>query len=260
MRELTRRNFLANAVVLGAGLVVGQSPWAALPDHARISTNGNGRLPKGKEKMNTRKLGTLEVSEIGAGCMSISANYGPPADRSHGIKVIRAAHDQGVTFFDTAEVYGPYTNEDLVGEALAPFRDRVVIATKFGFDLESGGLNSRPEHIKKVVEASLRRLRTDRIDLYYQHRVDPAVPIEEVAGAVKDLIKQGKVLHSRPFRSKRKDHTPRARGSARDGSSDRILGHGKRCGTQRCAQNVRGTRYWIRSVGSGWNGLPDRKN
>jgi hypothetical protein len=118
MRELTRRNFLANAVVLGAGLVVGQTPWAALPDHARISTNGNGRLPKGKEKMNTRKLGTLEVSEIGAGCMSISANYGPPADRSHGIKVIRAAHDQGVTFFDTAEAYGPYTNGDPVGEAL----------------------------------------------------------------------------------------------------------------------------------------------
>jgi aryl-alcohol dehydrogenase-like predicted oxidoreductase len=145
--------------------------------------------------MKTRKLGKLEVSELGAGCMSISANYGPAAPRSQGIEVIRAAYDKGVTFFDTAEVYGPFTNEDLVGEALQPIRDRVRIATKFGFDLEKGGLNSRPEHIKKVVEASLKRLRTDRIDLYYQHRVDPSVPIEDVAGAIKDLIKQGKVLH-----------------------------------------------------------------
>ncbi len=145
--------------------------------------------------MKTRSLGKLEVSEIGAGCMSISANYGPPADKNQGIRVIRTAYDKGVTFFDTAEVYGPFTNEELVGEALAPFRDKVVVATKFGFDLEAGGLNSRPEHIRKVVEASLKRLRTDRIDLYYQHRVDPKVPIEEVAGAIKDLIKAGKVLH-----------------------------------------------------------------
>ena len=145
--------------------------------------------------MKTRSLGKLEVSEIGAGCMSISANYGPPADKNQGIRVIRTAYDKGVTFFDTAEVYGPFTNEELVGEALAPFRDKVVVATKFGFDLEAGGLNSRPEHIRKVVEASLKRLRTDRVDLYYQHRVDPKVPIEEVAGAVKDLIKAGKVLH-----------------------------------------------------------------
>lgn len=129
--------------------------------------------------------------------MSISANYGPPAPRDQGIKVIRAAYEKGVTFFDTAEVYGPFTNEELVGEALAPFRDKVVIASKFGFDLEggSGGLNSRPEHIKKVVEASLKRLKTDRIDLYYQHRVDPDVPIEDVAGAVKELIEAGKVKH-----------------------------------------------------------------
>jgi aryl-alcohol dehydrogenase-like predicted oxidoreductase len=147
-------------------------------------------------KMKTRRLGTLEVSEMGAGCMSISANYGPPADRNQGINVIRTAHEKGVTFFDTAEVYGPYTNEDLVGEALAPIRDKVAIATKFGFNLDGpAGLNSRPEHIKKVVEASLKRLKTDRIDLYYQHRVDPHVPIEDVAGAVKDLIKAGKVLH-----------------------------------------------------------------
>ena len=145
--------------------------------------------------MKTRSLGKLEVSEIGAGCMSISANYGPPADKDQGIRVIRTAYDRGVTFFDTAEVYGPFTNEELVGEALAPFRDKVIVATKFGFDLEAGGLNSRPEHIRKVVEASLKRLRTDRIDLYYQHRVDPKVPIEEVAGAIKDLIKAGKVLH-----------------------------------------------------------------
>jgi aryl-alcohol dehydrogenase-like predicted oxidoreductase len=127
--------------------------------------------------------------------MSISANYGPPADRKQGIEVIRTAHESGVTFFDTAEVYGPYTNEELVGEALAPIRNKVRIATKFGFDLPSGGLNSRPEHIKKVVEGSLQRLKTDRIDLYYQHRVDPGVPIEDVAGAIKDLIKEGKVLH-----------------------------------------------------------------
>ena len=147
--------------------------------------------------MKTRQLGTLQVSEIGAGAMSISANYGPPADRGEGIKVLREAHQRGVTFFDTAEVYGPYTSEELVGEALAPVRDNVRIATKFGFDIEggTGGLNSHPEHIKAVVEGSLKRLRTDRIDLLYQHRVDPNVPIEDVAGAVKELIAQGKVLH-----------------------------------------------------------------
>ena len=145
--------------------------------------------------MKTRKLGKLEVSEMGFGCMSISANYGPAADRTQGIEVIRAAYKEGVTFFDTAEVYGPYTNEELVGEALAPIREKVAIATKFGFDIENGGLNSQPKHIRKVVEESLKRLRTDRIDLYYQHRVDPKVPIEEVAGAIKDLIKTGKVLH-----------------------------------------------------------------
>ena len=146
--------------------------------------------------MQKRKLGNLEVSVLGFGCMSISANYGPAADRNQGIRVIRAAHEKGVTFFDTAEVYGPYTNEDLVGEALAPFRDKVVIASKFGFDNENGGaLNSQPKHTRKVVEESLKRLRTDRIDLYYQHRVDPDVPIEDVANTVKDLIKAGKVLH-----------------------------------------------------------------
>jgi len=146
--------------------------------------------------MKTRKLGPLVVSEVGAGCMSISANYGPPADRKQGIEVIRAAFDKGVTFFDTAEVYGPYTNEDLVGEALAPLREQVVIASKFGFDIDKAfALNSRPEHIRRVAEASLTRLKTDRIDLFYQHRVDPNVPIEDVAGTIKDLIAQGKVKH-----------------------------------------------------------------
>jgi aryl-alcohol dehydrogenase-like predicted oxidoreductase len=147
--------------------------------------------------MQTRKLGKLEVSALGAGCMSISANYGPAADKNQGIKVIRTAHEMGVTFFDTAEVYGPFTSEELVGEALQPIRGEVKIATKFGFNVANGNgdLNSHPEHIKKVVEASLKRLRTDHIDLLYQHRVDPGVPIEDVAGTVKELIQQGKVLH-----------------------------------------------------------------
>ena len=185
-RALSRRNFLANTALLGAGFAAGPSLWAASSDQ-----------PKAINKMKARKLGQLEVSELGAGCMSISANYGPPAPREQGIKVIRTAHEKGVTLFDTAEVYGPYRNEELVGEALAPIRNKVHIATKFGFNLEGtgGGLNSQPERIKKVAEASLKRLRTDRIDLFYQHRVDPKVPIEEVAGAVKDLIKEGKVLH-----------------------------------------------------------------
>src|SRR5271165_4115980 len=148
--------------------------------------------------MKKRKLGNrnLEVSAIGFGCMGMSFGYGPAADKQQAISVIRAAVERGVTFFDTAEVYGPLTNEELVGEALAPFRDRVVIATKFGFDLAAfPRLNSRPEHIKQVAEGSLKRLRTDVIDLFYQHRVDPDVPIEEVAGAVKDLIDEGKVKH-----------------------------------------------------------------
>jgi pyridoxine 4-dehydrogenase len=148
----------------------------------------------------TRTLGSsgLEVSALGFGCLGISASYGTPLDRRDGIAIIRAAFESGVTFFDTAEVYGPFTNEDLVGEALAPFRDQVVIATKFGFRIENGkqgGLDSRPSHIREVADASLRRLRTDRIDLFYQHRVDPAVPIEDVAGAVRDLIREGKVGH-----------------------------------------------------------------
>lgn len=146
--------------------------------------------------MKQRTLGTMKVSEIGAGCMTLAGNYNAPVPKEQAIKIIRTAFENGVTFFDTAEVYGPYISEEFVGEALAPFRDKVQIATKFGFAIDGTiALNSRPEHIRKVVEESLKRLRTDRIDLYYQHRVDPAVPIEEVAGALKDLIKQGKVLH-----------------------------------------------------------------
>ena len=152
--------------------------------------------------MQKRKLGNsgLEVSTIGLGCMGLSYGYGPAVDKKDGIALIRAAVAKGVTFFDTAEIYGPFANEELVGEALAPFRDSVVIATKFGFAIDPkdgahGGLNSRPEHIKQVAEASLRRLKTGVIDLFYQHRVDPNVPIEDVAGAVSDLIREGKVRH-----------------------------------------------------------------
>ena len=157
--------------------------------------------------MQKRKLGksNLEVSALGLGCMGMSFSYGPPADKQEMIALIRAAVERGVTFFDTAEVYGPFTNEELVGEALAPFRGQVVIATKFGFDLDPKfdprgmqgppRLDSRPEHIKQVADWSLKRLRVDAIDLFYQHRVDPNVPIEDVAGAVKELIRQGKVKH-----------------------------------------------------------------
>ena len=150
--------------------------------------------------MQKRMLGNsgLEVSALGFGCMGISFGYGPAASREDGNAIIRAAVDGGVTFFDTAEVYGPFTNETVVGEALEPVRDQVVIATKFGFKLEGGrqaGLDSRPAHIREVADASLTRLKTDRIDLFYQHRVDPDVPIEDVAGAVKDLIREGKVKH-----------------------------------------------------------------
>jgi len=152
--------------------------------------------------MQKRKLGksNLEVSAIGLGCMGLSYGYGPAVDKKEGISLIRAAVERGVTFFDTAEVYGPFTNEELVGEALAPFRGKVVIATKFGWKLDPNtgkqvGLDSRPAHIKEVADASLKRLKTDVIDLFYQHRVDPDVPIEDVAGAVKELIQQGKVKH-----------------------------------------------------------------
>jgi aryl-alcohol dehydrogenase-like predicted oxidoreductase len=151
--------------------------------------------------MQKRKLGSsdLEVSAIGLGCMGLSYGYGPATDMQDAITLIRTAFERGVTFFDTAEAYGPYKNEELLGEALAPFRDQVVIATKFGFEFDANGgqsgMNSRPEHIREVAEAALKRLKTDVIDLFYQHRVDPNVPIEDVAGAVKDLIQDGKVKH-----------------------------------------------------------------
>ena len=154
--------------------------------------------------MKKRRLGNggLEVSAIGLGCMGISFGLGPGLDRNDGVDLIRAAHERGVTFFDTAEVYGPWANEEVVGEAVEPFRDEVVIATKFGFNIDAEGkqqqdppLNSRPERIRQVADASLKRLRTDRIDLFYQHRVDPSVPIEDVAGTIKDLMNEGKVRH-----------------------------------------------------------------
>jgi aryl-alcohol dehydrogenase-like predicted oxidoreductase len=160
-------------------------------------------VPKEKQ-MQKRKIGNsgLEVSALGLGCMGMSFSYGPPKDKQEMTSLIRAAVERGITFFDTAEVYGPFLNEELVGEALAPFRDRVVIATKFGWDISHGfdprgapGLNSRPEHIKQATEGSLKRLQVETIDLLYQHRVDPSVPIEDVAGAVKDLIQEGKVKH-----------------------------------------------------------------
>jgi aryl-alcohol dehydrogenase-like predicted oxidoreductase len=151
--------------------------------------------------MKHRHLGDLKVSSLGLGCMSMTGVYGSAVDKSQMIQLIHDAHDRGVTFFDTAEAYGPFANEALVGEALQPIRDKVVIATKFGFDIDletgarNGGTNSHPEHVKAVAEAALKRLRTDRIDLFYQHRVDPGVPIEDVAGAVRDLIAEGKVKH-----------------------------------------------------------------
>ena len=180
--------------------------------------------------MKKRKLGKsgLEVSAIGLGCMGMSFGYGPPKDKQEMISLLRAAVERGVTFFDTAEVYGPFTNEELVGEGLAPFREQVVIATKFGFKLDpksgrSIGVDSRPEHIKEVAEASLKRLKTDVIDLFYQHRVDPDVAIEDVAGAVKELIhaRQGEAF--RTFRARSADDPSRARGSTCHRNSERIL-------------------------------------
>ncbi|CAM3810465.1 aldo/keto reductase [Alicyclobacillus pomorum] len=166
--------------------------------------------------MQKRKLGKsgLEVSAIGLGCMGMSHGYGPASDKNEMISLIHAAIDRGVTFFDTAEVYGPYTNEELVGEALAPFKGKVVIATKFGIKVVNGKqvLDSKPEHIRQSVEGSLKRLKVEAIDLYYQHRVDPEVPIEEVAGVVKDLIQEGKVKHW--GLSEGGNDSPRTRGSA----------------------------------------------
>jgi aryl-alcohol dehydrogenase-like predicted oxidoreductase len=193
--ELTdRRRFLmaAGTAVAGAALPMGAASWSG-PAAAQATQNSEAQ----RYTMRTRKLGGLEVSELGFGCMSNSGgHYGPGVDRAQSLRVIRDAYERGVTFFDTAEVYGPYVNEELVAEALAPVRNQVAIATKFGFKIDgTNDLDSRPERIRRVVEESLKRLKTDRIDLYYQHRVDLTVPIEDVAGTIKDLIQQGKVLH-----------------------------------------------------------------
>lgn len=186
--RIGRREFLAASAMLGAAVAVGPATGIGAA-HAQENT-------KGKAIMKTRRLGTLEVSELGSGAMNMSCNYNAAAPKEQGIRTLRTAFENGVTFFDTAEVYGPYINEELVGEALQPFRSKVKIATKFGFAIDGTvALDSRPARIKRVVEESLKRLRTDHIDLYYQHRVDPNVPIEDVAGAIKDLIAQGKVLH-----------------------------------------------------------------
>lgn len=186
-----RREFIAKSTLFGAAVSLnGATAWAN-------PLTGLWNDPQNHTAMETRKLGKLEVSQLGYGNMTLSAgHYGPGVSKAEGLRIIRQAYESGVTFFDTAEVYGPFVNEALVGEALAPFRDKVSIATKFGFKIDgTNGLNSKPEHIRKVVEESLKRLRTDRIDLLYQHRVDLTVPIEEVAGTVKDLIEEGKVLH-----------------------------------------------------------------
>ena len=188
--ENSRRTFIQQTALAGMGLLFAPNLFASNNETTTTITN------KISNKMKTRKLGNLEVSEIGLGCMNMSGNYNVPANHQQSIKNIRTAFENGVRFFDTAEVYGPYTNEKLVGEALEPFRNQVKIATKFGFDIGGDrGLDSRPERIKKVVEQSLTSLRTDHIDLFYQHRVDPNVPIEEVAGAIKELIQQGKILN-----------------------------------------------------------------
>ena len=189
-----RRSFLKAASVAAAGSALSIGAVSlAVPAAAQTAQRESGR----SYAMRTRKLGKLEVSELGFGCMSNSpGHYGPGVDRATSIRLIRDAYERGISFFDTAEVYGPYVNEELVAEALGPVRNHVSIATKFGFKIDgTNGLDSRPERIRSVVEQSLKRLKTDRIDLYYQHRVDLSVPIEDVAGTIKDLIQQGKVLH-----------------------------------------------------------------
>ena len=195
--QLARRRFLAGGLAVGAAALLsslhGMAHAAALSSPS--ATKNRQQQPR---SLPQRRLGSLQVSAIGLGCLPMVGYYGGTYAKKDMIALIRRAYDSGVTFFDTAEVYGPYTSEEWVGEALAPVRDKVVIATKFGFGVEEGrptALNSRPDHIRRAVEGSLRRLRTDHIDLLYQHRVDPKVPMEDVAGTVKDLIREGKVLH-----------------------------------------------------------------
>ena len=225
------------------------------------------RITSKEQHMQKRKLGksNLEVSAIGLGCMGMSFSYGPPKDKQEMISLLRAAVERGVTFFDTAEVYGPFTNEELVGEALAPFREQVVIATKFGFELKPDGspgwlgLNSRPEHIKEVAEASLKRLKVDVIDLFYQHRVDPDVPIEDVAGAVKELIQEGKVKHFGLSEAGRADDPPGPRRPAGHRPPERILAvvETPRSGS---AADARGTRHRLRAVQPAGQRVPHRQD
>lgn len=203
MNTITRENQLARRRFLAGGLAVGAAALlSSLHGMAHAASLSSPSATKNRQQqprsLPQRRLGSLQVSAIGLGCLPMVGYYGGTYAKKDMIALIRRAYDSGVTFFDTAEVYGPYTSEEWVGEALAPVRDKVIIATKFGFGVEEGrptALNSRPDHIRRAVEGSLRRLRTDHIDLLYQHRVDPKVPMEDVAGTVKDLIREGKVLH-----------------------------------------------------------------
>lgn len=192
-KQSSRRAFLQHTALAGAGLMLA-NPWSLFSQ-----TTNSPIMNKTRENTAKRKLGTLEVSSIGLGCLPMVGYYGNGVrEKKAMVELIRSAYEQGITFFDTAEVYGPYLSEEYVGEAAAPFRDKIVIATKFGFGVEEKkptALNSEPGHIRRAVEGSLKRLKTDRIDLLYQHRVDPKIPMEDVAGTVKDLIKEGKVLH-----------------------------------------------------------------
>lgn len=195
--QLARRRFLAGGLAVGAAALLSSS-LHGMAHAAALSSPSATKNRQQPHSLPQRRLGSLQVSAIGLGCLPMVGYYGGTYAKKDMIALIRRAYDSGVTFFDTAEVYGPYTSEEWVGEALAPVRDKVVIATKFGFGVEEGrptALNSRPDHIRRAVEGSLRRLRTDHIDLLYQHRVDPKVPMEDVAGTVKDLIREGKVLH-----------------------------------------------------------------
>lgn len=195
--QLARRRFLAGGLAAGAAALLSSS-LQGMAHAAVLSSPSATKNRQQPHSLPQRRLGSLQVSAIGLGCLPMVGYYGGTYAKKDMIALIRRAYDSGVTFFDTAEVYGPYTSEEWVGEALAPVRDKVIIATKFGFGVEEGrptALNSRPDHIRRAVEGSLRRLRTDHIDLLYQHRVDPKVPMEDVAGTVKDLIREGKVLH-----------------------------------------------------------------
>ena len=196
--QLARRRFLAGGLAVGAAALLSSSLHGMAHAAALSSPSATKNRQQQPRSLPQRRLGSLQVSAIGLGCLPMVGYYGGTYAKKDMIALIRRAYDSGVTFFDTAEVYGPYTSEEWVGDALAPVRDKVIIATKFGFGVEEGrptALNSRPDHIRRAVEGSLRRLRTDHIDLLYQHRVDPKVPMEDVAGTVKDLIREGKVLH-----------------------------------------------------------------